>query len=154
LLIDGRIHKEAEQHRRGAIDGHRYGRARIGQVKAAVKLFGIVEAADRNAGVADLAINVGAVAGVVAIQRNRVERGRKALCRHGLAHVVEAAVCTLRATFAGKHTRRVFAFALEGIDARRIRKLAGHILLETPSQQVAPRFIARHGHLGDLQVRQ
>ena len=51
--------------------------------KPDVEHLHVVERGDRHAGVADLAVDVGALVGVDAVQRDRVERGRQALSRAG-----------------------------------------------------------------------
>ena len=73
LLIDRGVQEEREQHRRGAVDGHRdrgLGRA---QVEARVKPLGVVERGHTHAGVADFAVDVGATCRILAVQGDRVE---------------------------------------------------------------------------------
>ena len=52
--------------------------ARIAQVEAVIERLHVVQRRDRNAGVADLAVDVGPLVGVPAIERDRVEGGRQA----------------------------------------------------------------------------
>jgi hypothetical protein len=50
--------------------------------EARIQRLHVVERRDRDAGVAHLAVDVGALVGVEAVQRHRVERGREPLRRH------------------------------------------------------------------------
>ena len=45
LLVDRRIHKKAQQHRRRAVDGHGYRSGRVAQVKARIQFLGIIQVA-------------------------------------------------------------------------------------------------------------
>jgi hypothetical protein len=51
----------------------------IAEIEAAVQHLDIVERRDRNAGVADLAVDVRLLVGIEAVQGDRVERGRQPL---------------------------------------------------------------------------
>ena len=92
------------------IDTEVVGRA---EVEARVEHLHVVERGDRHAGVADLAVDVGAPVGVVAVERDRVERGRQPLGRHAVGEQVEAPVGAERVALAGEHARRVLVLALE-----------------------------------------
>ncbi len=69
--------KNASTHRRRTVDRHRDRRLRIAQVEARVELLRVVERADRDAGVADLAVDVGARIRVAAVERHAVEGRRE-----------------------------------------------------------------------------
>ncbi len=90
--------------------------------------------------------------GVFAIQGHRIKGGGQPGRRQPLAHIVEAAVGPLRATFPGEHSRRVLPAALEGEYAGRVGEFAWHIFLQAPFQYLAPVLIFREGYLGYLQV--
>ena len=92
--------------------------------------------------------------GVFAIQRHAVKCRGQARCGHALRQVVEAPVGAFRAAFAGKHARRVFFFSFEWENARRVGKLAWHVFLQTPAQNIAPVFESRQRHPRDAGVRQ
>ncbi len=91
---------------------------------------------------------------ILAIERNTIECRAQTLSRQSFAHVVEAFVGTLWATFTRKHTCRIFALALERINARSVRELAGEVLSQRPLQYLAPCFKAWHCYLWYLQVAQ
>ena len=154
LLIDGGVQEEAEQHRRRAVDGHRHRRRRIGEVEAGVELLGVVDVGDRDARVADLAVDVGSRIRILAVERDRVERRREPLGGQAARHVVEALVGALRAAFAGEHARRILAVALEREDAGGEREVPGRVLAKQPGQKIAPVLVPRQRDLGDAQVRE
>jgi hypothetical protein len=58
--------------------------------KARVEHLEVVKRGDRDAGVADLAVDVRTRIGVAAVERDRVEGGGKALGRHALGDLEEA----------------------------------------------------------------
>ena len=154
LLVDGRIHEKAQQHRRGPVDGHRYRGHGVCQVKARVEFFGVVQATNAHSCVANLAVDVRAVGRVVSVQSHRVKRGTQTLGGHAQRHVVEALVGALGAAFSGEHTRGILALAFERVYARSVREFTGHVLLQAPVQDVAPAAVARYGHFGDLLLRE
>jgi hypothetical protein len=43
LLIYRGIHKKAQQHRRGAVNGHRYRGAGVAKIKTRIQFFGIIQ---------------------------------------------------------------------------------------------------------------
>ena len=143
LLVDGRVHEIPKQHRGRTVDGHRNGSPWIGKVETTVQFLSVIQAADAHSGVADLAINVGAEIGIVSIEGYRIECCREPFGRHGKACVMEATVGSLWSAFSCEHSGRIFTFALERVDASRVREFAGHILLEYPAQAVAPGSEAR-----------
>src|SRR5690349_4324590 len=67
---------------------------------------------------------------------------------------MKSPVCTFGATFTREHACWILAFALEGIDARRIRKFSRYVFLKRPVEQIAPRLIARQRHFWYRCVRQ
>ena len=138
LLVDRRIHEERQDHRRRAVDRHRDRGRRRAQIEARIELLHVVDGRDRNAGVADLAVDVRALVRVLAVQRDRIERRRQA--RRGLAlrQVVKTPVGALRRALARKHARRVLAQAPIRIDAAGVRVAAGQVLLLQERQQLAP----------------
>ncbi len=71
--------------------------------------------------------------GVVAVQRDRVERRRQPLRRHAVGEQVEAAVGAERVALAGEHPRRVLVLALEGEHAGGEREAPGHVLPQAAS---------------------
>ena len=129
LLVDGGVHEKGANGGGRAVDGHRYRGARIAEVEARVELLGVVEAAHAHARVAHLAVDVGAVIGIFAVEGHAIEGGRQAVGRHVEREVVETAVGALRTALAGEHAGRVFALALEGEYPGGVRKFAGHIFL-------------------------
>src|SRR3546814_7203597 len=77
----------------------------------------VVERGDVDAGVADLAVDVRARRGVLAVQGDGVEGGGQARGRLADRQVMEAAVGALGRAFAGDHADRIFAGAAVGVDA-------------------------------------
>src|SRR3546814_19604444 len=59
LLVDGAVHEHRQDHRRGAVDGHRHAGGGRAQVEAGVEILHVVERGDVDAGVADLAVEIG-----------------------------------------------------------------------------------------------
>ena len=137
-LIDRSVHEEGEDHRRRPVDGHRHRRGRIGEVEPGIELLRIVEGGDRDPRVADLAVDVGTLVGVLAVEGHRVEGCGQALGRHALGQVVETSVGLLGRTFPSEHPCRVLFGPLEWENARRIGEFAGYVLLKQPLQPVAP----------------
>ena len=64
---------------------------------------------------------------------------------------MKTAVGSLRSPFPGKHARRVLGAALEGKDAGRIGKLARHIFLQPPAQNIAPGLKTRQDAILDTE---
>ena len=154
LLIDRRVHEEAQEHRRRAIDGHR-DRSRVGgEVESRIELLGVVDGGNRHPGIAHLAVDVRPACRILAVQRHRVEGGRESLGGLTEGHVVKSLVGALRAAFTGKHACRIFTLALQRKDACRERKHTGNVLGQDPPQDLAPVFVAWQDHFGNLQVRQ
>src|SRR5690606_35846962 len=104
------------------------------------------------AGVADLAVDVGARRRVFAVEGDAVEGGGQA--RGGLAdaEVVEAAVGALGRALAREHADRVFAGAAVGVDAAGVRVAAGQVFLAEEDQQFAPGLVGGRGDLRHLLV--
>ena len=97
-LLAGRgVEEEGEQHRRRAVDGHRDRGFGVAQVEARVELLGVLDGADRDPRLADLAVDVGAGVGVGAVEGDRVEGGGEAGGGLALGQQVEARVGTLGA---------------------------------------------------------
>ena len=61
LLVDGGVEEHGQDRRRRTVDRHRHRRRRVAQVEAGVEHLHVVEGRDRHAGVADLAVDVGAL---------------------------------------------------------------------------------------------
>ncbi len=122
--------------------------------KPVVERLHVVERGDRHAGVADLAVDVGPLVGIEAVQRHRVERRRQAGGRLPLGQQVEAAVGADGVALAGEHARGVFAFALEGEHPAGEREPSGQVLVAQPPQQVAVVAEAGQRHLGDVGARE
>ena len=137
LLIDGRVHEHGEDRRRGAVDRHRDARLRVAEVEAGVELLHVVERADAHARIADLAVDVGPLVGVAAVERDAVERRREPLGGEAEADEVEAAVRPLGRALAGEHPRRVLARALEREDAGGEGEVAGEVFEEREAEPLA-----------------
>src|SRR5690606_13384415 len=125
---------------------------RRAQVEAGVQVLHVVQLGDVDAGVDDLAVDVRARRGVLAVQGDAVERGGQA--RGGLAdrEVMEAAVGALGRAFAGEHADRVLAGAAVGVHAAGVGVAARQVLLAQEHQQLAPALVGGGGDLGDLLV--
>ena len=92
---------------------------------------------------------------VLAVERDRVERGRQPLRRQAARDVVEAPVGALRAAFAGEHARRILALALEREDAGGERELAGRRSRCSIQRSRSPQSsVLGQRDLRDLQVRE
>ena len=154
LLVDRGVEEHREEGRRRAIDGHRHRGGRIAQVEAGVQHLHVVERRDRHARVADLAVDVGPLVGVEAVQRHRVERGRQALRGQVLRQQVEAPVGAEGAAFAGEHARRILVLALEVEHPGGERKLARQVLAQAPAQQLAVVLEFGQRDLGNPGARQ
>ena len=154
LLIDRGVHEEREDDRRRAVDRHRDRGRRRAEIESRVEPLRVVDGGDRDARVADLAVDVGPRMGILAVQRDRVERGREA--HGGLAgrEVVEAAVRLLGRALAREHPDRVLARAAIRVDAGRVRVRARQVLGLEEAQLVAPAGEARRRDLGDAQPAQ
>ena len=154
LLVDRGVHEHGQQHRRRPVDGHRNRGARGTEVEAVVQHPHVFKRADGHAGIADLAVNVGALGRIPAIERDRVKGRRQAVCGHALRQALEAAVGAECVAFTGEHARGVFTFALERKHARRKRKIAGQIFLHQETQQLTLIPEAGQGDLAHLGARQ
>src|SRR6185437_5541591 len=121
VLVDGGVHEHRQDHRRGAVDGHRYRGAGRAEVEAGVQLLHVVQGGDVDAGVADLAVDVRARRRVFAVQGDRIERGGQARGGTALAEVMEAPVGALGRAFAGEHAGGVLAAAAVRVDAAGVR---------------------------------
>lgn len=154
LLVDGGVHEQREDDRCRAVDSHRHAGGGRAQVEAGIELLHVVQGGDVDAGVADLAEDVGALGRVFAVEGHAVEGGGQA--RGGLAgaEVVEAAVGALGRAFAGEHADGVFAGAAVGVDAAGVGVAAGQVLLAQEGEQFAPGLVGGGGDLGDLLVAQ
>ena len=124
------------------------------QVEAGVELLHVVERRDVDAGVADLAVDVRTRRRIFAVQRDRIERGRKARGLLAERKVMEAAVGALGRAFAGEHAGRIFAGAPIRIDAAGVRIRAGQVFLAQEREQLAPALVGRRGDLRHLLVRE
>ena len=78
LLIDRCVEEEPKHHRRRAVDRHRDRRRGRTQVKPAVEFASSTVQTETPAG-ADLAVDVGALVRVLAVEGHRVKRSRQAL---------------------------------------------------------------------------
>ena len=143
LLVDRGVEEEREDRRRRAVDRHRHRGRRRDEVEAVVERLHVVERRDRDAGGADLAVDVGAQVGVAAVERHRVERGRQpggvAVGRQQL----EAAVGAERVALAGEHPGGVLAVALEREDAGGEREVPGQVLARASSGTRSPWSVCR-----------
>ena len=88
--------------------------------------------------VADLAVDVGPLVGIEAVERDRVERGGQALRRQVARQQVEAPVGAERVAFAREHARRILVLALEGNTPAVNGKLAGQVLAQAASAGSRP----------------
>ena len=125
---------------------------RIAQVEAVVERLDVVERGDRDAGVADLAVDVRPLVRIEAVEGDGVEGGRQPLRVGVLGQELEARVGAERIAFAREHPRRVLALALEGEDAGGVGEAAGHVLAQQPRQDLAVVPPARQRHLGDARA--
>src|SRR3546814_10225258 len=85
----------------------------------------VVQRGDVDAGVADLAVDVRARRGVLAVQGDGVEGGGQARGRLADRQVMEAAVGALGRAFAGEHADRIFAGAAVEIGRASCRERGG-----------------------------
>ena len=129
-LVDSRVEEERQDGGGRTVDRHRYRRRRVVEVETRVQLLGVVEGRHRNPGIAHLAIDVGPLMGIFAVERHRIERRRKPLGLRACCQVVETTVGLLGRTLAGEHPGRVLFSPLERIDAGGERELAGQVLLQ------------------------
>ena len=154
LLVDRRVQEHRQDGRRRAVDGHRHRVARVAQVEAVVQRLDVLQGGDRHPGVAHLAVDVRALVGVEAIQRDRVERGRQALGRGVLGEQLEAPVGARGVAFAGEHARRVLALALEGEHPGGVGEAARQVLAQQPAQHLAVVLPGRQRDLAHRSARQ
>src|SRR3546814_18386299 len=103
LLVDGAVHEHRQDHRRGAVDGHRHAGGGRAQVEAGVELLHVVERGDVDTGVADLAVDVRERRGVFAVQVDGAESGGKARGRLADGQGRGAAVGARGRALAGAH---------------------------------------------------
>jgi hypothetical protein len=150
----GGIEEHGQDHRRRAVDGHRHRGRRVAQVEARVQHLEVVQRGDRDAGIADLAVDVGARIGVAAVERDRVECGGQALGRHAFGNLEEALVGAEGVAFAGEHAGRIFVLALEGEHAGGVGEGTGHVLAHQELEQFALVLEARQRDLADLRAGQ
>jgi hypothetical protein len=102
--------------------------------------------------IAHLAVDVGPLVGVEAVQRDRVERCGQTLRRHVAREQVEALVGAERVALAREHASRILVLALEVEHARGERELAGQVLAHTPAQKLAVVLVARERDLRHLRA--
>ncbi len=152
LLVDGRVQEHRQQRRRRTVDGHRHRVVRRRQVEAGVEHLHVVERGDGHARVADLAVDVGAQRRIVAVERDRIERGGEPLRRHAVGEHVEALVGAKGVALACEHARRVFILALEREYAGCVGKRSGHVLGELPAQDLAVILVARQRDFRDMRA--
>ncbi len=98
-----------------------------------------------DARVADLAVDVGPLVGVGAVERDRVERRRQAGRRLPGGQQVEAAVGLGRPALAGEHPGRVLAVALGREHARGEREPPGQVLVPQEAHAATPGRRRRSG---------
>jgi len=149
VLVDGGVHEHGQDAGGRAVDGHAHAGGGAAQVKAAVQHLHVVQRGHVHAAVADLAVDVGAGVGVVAVERDRIEGGGQAFGGHALRHQFEAAVGAEGVALAREHAGGVFAFALEGEGARGVREAAGHVVQHQPFQDFAVVFKGGQHHFAD-----
>ena len=150
LLVDDGVEEEGQHRGRGAVDRHRDRGGRRDQVEAVVEHLHVVEGGHRDAGGADLAVDVGALVGVAAVEGHGVEGGREPL---GLAvggEDLEPAVGARGVALAGEHPRRVLAVALELEDAGGEGEEPGQVLAAPEAHQLARVVVRRQRDPGDL----
>jgi hypothetical protein len=146
-LIDRGVQEEGEDDRCGPVDRHRDRRARCAQIEARVELHRVVDAADRDARVTDLAVHVGSLVGVATVERDAVECGGEPRGALSAAQQVEAAIGAFGRSLAGEHARGLLALAPEREDTRRKWKAAGQVLAPEVAHQLAPVVAVRQRHL-------
>ena len=144
LLVDHRVEEHGEDRRGRSVDRHRHRGGRGAQVEAVVEHLHVVEGADRHAGVADLAVDVGSLGRVEAVQGDRVEGGGEPGGRRVLGQEVEAAVGAEGVALAGEHAGRVLVVALEREHPGGEREAAGQVLGAHEGDQVAVVGEGRH----------
>src|SRR5205823_1662174 len=107
LLVDRGVEEHRQDGWRRTVDRHRDRGRRLTEVEARVEHFHVLERRYRDAGVADLAVDVGPLVRIEAVQRHRVERRGKAFRRHVLREQMEALVGAEGVAFAREHARRI-----------------------------------------------
>ncbi len=151
LLAGGGVEEEGQQHRRRAVDGHRDRGLGVAEVEARVQPFGVLDGADRDPGLADLAPDVGAGVGVLAVEGDRVEGGGEAVDGLAVGEEVEALVGALGAALAREHPGRQLGGAFEGEDAGGVGEGAGDVFQEHVAEDAGPGLPLGEldlGHLG------
>ncbi len=133
ILIDGCIHKKAQQHRCRSVYSHTHRGHRITQIETAVQLFCIIQATNRYTGVSYFSVDIWSFAWIISVEGNTVKCCRQALSRQAMAYIMKTAIGTFRPTFACKHSCRIFSCSFKRVQSRSIRKLSRNIFLQTPS---------------------
>ena len=127
---------------------------RVAEIEPRVEDLHVLERADRHAGVADLAVDVGPLGRVEAVERDRVEGGRQASRRHVGRQQVEPSVGAEGVALAGEHARRVLALPLEREHAGGEREPPRKVLRAQERDQVTVIGEGRDGHPGHEGARQ
>ena len=153
-LVDRGVEVVGEDRRGRTVDRHRDGRGGRAQVEAAVEHLHVLERRDRDAGGADLAVDVGTGVGIAAVERHRVERRGEALgVGVGREHL-EPPVGAERVALAREHPGRVLALALEAEHARRVREPARQVLAAQEAQDLGVLGVAGERDAGDPAARE
>ena len=95
------VEEHGQEHRGRAVDGHGHGGGRVGQVEAGEQLLHVVQGGHAHPAFADLAMDVRAPLGVLAVQGDRIQ-GRGQAPAGLPAQELEPAVGALWAAFAGE----------------------------------------------------
>ena len=153
LLVDRGIQEKSEHHRGGPVNGHGHRGGGVAEIKSAVQALCVVEAADRNPGVAELSINIGAATWVASIKCYRIKSSRKPFGRRAQRHIVKALIGPLWTSLAGKHARWILALALKGVQSCRVGEHAWYILLKLPAKNITPAAVGWSHNLGNIRIR-
>ena len=154
LLVDRGVQEHREDRRGRPVDRHRDAGRRRAEVEAGVEHLHVVERGDADARRADLAVDVGALGGVAAVERDRVERRREPGRRLTLGEHVEAAVGAGRVALAGEHARRRLGIALQREHPGGEREAPGQVLGAQEPHEVAVVLGAGQGDAPQLRARQ
>ena len=152
LLVDRGVEEHREDRWRRAVDRHRHRGVGVGEIEARVHHFHVLERRDRHARVAHLAVDVGPLVGLEAVQRDRIEGRGQALGRHVLGQQVEPLVGAERVALAREHAGGVLVLALECKHAGGERERPRHVLTHLPAQDLAVVLVARQRDLGHLRA--
>ena len=150
LLIDRCVHEKRENHRCGSVDRHRDRCRRITKVEAGIQFLHVIDRSDGNAGVADLAVDIGPLVRVLAVQRNGIEcRGQPGRVL-AFRQIMKTAIGSLRRALAGEHPGRVLAKPAVRVYTACIRIGARQVFSHQEAQQFSP--VAKFGRrdLGNL----